>query len=206
MGLLATSAAASPLRRKSTPPMVAGPFYPEPKDKPLETDTNLARLSDKDVPAAGTRINLSGRIIDLDGDPVGSALVEIWQADTRGRYHHPADPNPTPLDPNFQGYGAMVTGSDGKFSFQTVKPGAYPMDANNTRAPHIHLQAAAPTHPAIATQLFFAGESMNDQDAILHSLPPVDQERLIIDFAPVPTNASDQNVFAGEFDMVLAPA
>ena len=53
--------------------------------------------------------------------------MDLWQADLNGRYSHPADPNPAPRDPNFQGWGQAVTGAGGAYSFRTFKPAAYPL-------------------------------------------------------------------------------
>ncbi|MEO8281887.1 MAG: protocatechuate 3,4-dioxygenase subunit beta, partial [Pseudarthrobacter sp.] len=74
----------------------------------------------------GERIVVSGRVLDGDGRPVAGQLVEIWQANSAGRYIHKRDQHPAPLDPNFTGVGRCITGADGSYSFTTIKPGAYP--------------------------------------------------------------------------------
>ena len=51
----------------------------------------------------GERIRIEGRVLDGDGVPVPDAMVEIWQANAHGRYNHPADTGPAPLDPSFPG-------------------------------------------------------------------------------------------------------
>src|SRR5436309_3502306 len=53
----------------------------------------------------GERITIHGRVVDGAGDPVPDALVEIWQADANGRYHHPTDARAIPIDPAFDGFG-----------------------------------------------------------------------------------------------------
>src|SRR5215467_8969435 len=60
----------------------------------------------------GERINVSGRVLDEDGRPIAGALVEIWQANAAGRYHHEVDQHPAPLDPNFTGAGRCLTDAD----------------------------------------------------------------------------------------------
>jgi protocatechuate 3,4-dioxygenase, alpha subunit len=77
---------------------------------------------------AGERIRIEGRVLDGDGGPVPDALVEIWQANAHGRYHHPADRGPAPLDPAFTGFGRSGTDDDGRFWFETVKPGRVPLN------------------------------------------------------------------------------
>src|SRR6202167_2439061 len=49
----------------------------------------------------GERMILAGRVLDEDGKPVPNTLVEIWQANSPGRYIHPNDTHPAPLEPNF---------------------------------------------------------------------------------------------------------
>ena len=75
---------------------------------------------------AGERIRIEGRVLDGDGVPVPDAMVEIWQANAYGRYNHPADSGPAPLDPSFLGFGRSGTEDDGRYWFETVKPGAVP--------------------------------------------------------------------------------
>src|SRR5918992_143595 len=57
----------------------------------------------------GERIIMTGRVLDGDGRPVKSSLVEIWQANAAGRYTHRLDQHPAPLDPNFSGAGRCLT-------------------------------------------------------------------------------------------------
>ena len=98
--------------------------------------------------ALGQIVYLSGRVLDLNGKPIPNAKVEIWQANTFGRYTHPGDSNPVPLDSNFEGHGVIITNTDGMYSFKTVKPGAYPAGEGQTRPPHIHFLVTAWTGPA----------------------------------------------------------
>jgi protocatechuate 3,4-dioxygenase beta subunit len=49
----------------------------------------------------------------------------VAQANTHGRYTHPSDTNPAPLDPNFEGFGVQNTDAEGRYRFKTIKPGAY---------------------------------------------------------------------------------
>src|SRR5881227_2313301 len=66
---------------------------------------------------AGERIRIGGRVLDGDGVPVPDAMVEIWQANAHGRYNHPADSGPAPLDPSFLGFGRSGTEDDGRYWF-----------------------------------------------------------------------------------------
>ena len=68
-------------------------------------------------------IELTGRLRDLRGNPIAGAQMELWQANAAGRYMHELDPATAPLDPDFQGYARLTTGSDGAYRIITVKPG-----------------------------------------------------------------------------------
>src|SRR5215472_7573598 len=67
----------------------------------------------------GERIRIEGRVLDGDGLAVPDAMVEIWQANTHGRYNHPADQGPAALDPSFLGFGRAGTAEDGSYWFET---------------------------------------------------------------------------------------
>ena len=81
-----------------TPEQILGPFYPM---KPLDHNADLTRVPGRAWPATGQVLNVMGRVLNLKGEPVSNANIEIWQANARGRYTHPSDTNPAPLDPNF---------------------------------------------------------------------------------------------------------
>jgi protocatechuate 3,4-dioxygenase, beta subunit len=161
---LAAAAAGAPFalaetRLTATPRQTAGPFYPD--GKPLDRDADLTRISGQRAAAAGQIVYLSGQILDTQGRPVEGARIEIWQANTHGRYAHPWDNSRRPLDPNFQGYGLQVTDAQGRYRFKTVKPGAY-----DSRPPHIHIDIAD-----LTTQIYFPGEPLNERDGIFRSTP-----------------------------------
>ena len=122
----------------------------------------------------GERMVVAGRILDADGKPVRRSLVEIWQANASGRYHHPVDTHEAPLDPNFHGMGRMLTDDDGRYRFITVKPGAYPW-LNHPfawRPAHIHfsLLGNAPIQRLI-TQMYFPGDPLLALDPVFNSVP-----------------------------------
>ena len=122
-----------------TPEQIMGPFYPV--IRPLDRDSDLTRIVGKRGHAQGQVIHLTGRVLNSRGEPVRGARLEIWQANAKGRYDHPGDVNPAPLDPNFQGFGVQVTDAQGRYRFKTIKPAAYPINPanpSNIRPPHIH--------------------------------------------------------------------
>jgi protocatechuate 3,4-dioxygenase beta subunit len=145
-----------------TPLNVLGPFYP--MIKPLEKDADLTVIGKKRR-AAGKIVHLMGRVFNLRGEPIKGAKIELWQANTHGRYDHPSDQNPAPLDPNFQGYSVQETDKEGRYRFKTIKPGAYPVDANWMRPPHIHFDVSS-QKSRLVTQMFFPGEPLNEKDSL----------------------------------------
>ena len=92
----------------------------------------------------GERIRIEGHVLDGDRLPVPDALVEIWQANAHGRYRHPRDQGPIPLDPSFVGFGRSGTENEGLYWFETVKPGPVRFDQEQWQAPHICVTVFSP--------------------------------------------------------------
>jgi protocatechuate 3,4-dioxygenase beta subunit len=134
----------------------------------------------------GERMIVTGRVLDGDGRPVPGTLVEIWQANAAGRYVDPGDDHPAPLDPNFTGGGRCLTDADGRYRFQTIKPGAYPWrnHPNAWRPAHIHFSLFGPELGSrLVTQMYFPGDPLMAHDPILSSIAdPRGRERLVARF------------------------
>ncbi|HEY0753104.1 MAG TPA: protocatechuate 3,4-dioxygenase subunit alpha [Ktedonobacteraceae bacterium] len=121
---------------------------------------------------AGERIRIEGLVHDGDGMPVPDALIEIWQANTYGRYNHPADQSAAPLDPEFTGFGRAGTNEEGRYWFETIKPGPVAFNAQLQQAPHINVTIFARgllNH--LVTRLYFADEPSNAEDMTLQCVP-----------------------------------
>src|SRR5262245_39331964 len=106
-----------------TPGEILGPFYPVLRS--IEKTADLTSLPGKAGRASGQVIYVMGRVLNVQGQPVKGARVELWQANAHGRYNHPSDTNPAPLDPNFEGFAIQDTDAEGRYRFETIKPGAY---------------------------------------------------------------------------------
>jgi protocatechuate 3,4-dioxygenase, beta subunit len=150
-----------------TPPQILGPFYPLNE---LAQNSDLTRVSGRSGRAAGQVLNVMGRVLNIEGEPVGNAKVEVWQANSFGRYTHPSDTNPAPLDPNFEGSAILTTDSEGRYRFKTIKPAAYPVGPNLIRPAHVHFQVSG-RQDRLVTQMYFENDPHNDKDPFLNSTP-----------------------------------
>ena len=152
---------------KRTPGEILGPFYPVIKR--VEQGADLTVIPGKPGRAAGQVIHVMGRVLNVQGDPVRGARVELWQANAHGRYTHPSDTNPAPLDPNFEGVAVQNTDGEGRYRFKTIKPGAYPATADWMRPPHLHFEVTGKIN-RLVTQMYFPGEPLNDKDILLQGV------------------------------------
>lgn len=143
---------------------ILGPFYPV--RRPTDQDADLTIIDGRGTRALGTVLYLSGRVTNVRGEPIIDAELDIWQANAAGRYDHPADSNPAPVDPNFQGFARIRTGPDGSYRIKTVKPGAYPASPDWMRPPHIHFDVKGRAS-RLVTQMYFEGEELNAKDKLL---------------------------------------
>jgi protocatechuate 3,4-dioxygenase, beta subunit len=182
----------------STPPQILGPFYPVTDHPDLTAD--LARPTGSAAEAQGQLIYVSGRVLARSGEPVSRACIDIWQANAAGKYRHPSDTNPAPLDPNFKGFARITTDAAGRYSFRTIKPGSYPTPEGDVRPPHIHLTIEG-RFDRLVTQLYFAGEAGNLTDRWLNAAPH--PERLIITLHQ-PASYLQSDALLASFDIVLA--
>jgi protocatechuate 3,4-dioxygenase beta subunit len=178
-----------------TPRQTEGPFYPD--KLPLDTDNDLLIINDSITPALGEITHLSGKILDVRGEPIRNALVEIWQVDRNGAYLHSASGNRALRDVNFQGFGRFLTASTGEYYFRTIKPVPYP-----GRAPHIHFAVKLKGRDKFTTQCYVKGEPGNARDFVLRAIRDSKaRDSVIVDFAPV--KGSRIGELAARFDIVL---
>ena len=143
----------------------------------------------------GEPITLQGRVTDGDGAPVNDALVEIWQANARGRYPHPEDQGDAPLEPAFKGFGRVPTDKDGGFRFTTIKPGRVPGAGGALQAPHINvtlLMRGMLRH--LITRIYFAGDPANAEDAVLASIAAERRPTLLAQLMPGAPSVLQWNV------------
>jgi protocatechuate 3,4-dioxygenase beta subunit len=188
----------SEIALQPTPPQYHGPYYPSAL--PRDTDNDLVLINDTETPAAGEIVHLSGRIFDLDGNPVANALVELWQTDSAGVYLHHDSPNRSDYDRNFQGFGRVLTGPSGEYYFRTVRPATH-IEKRMRRAPHMHLGVFVEDKSSVFTQLYFEGEMLNERDPILNSVHDPEQKALLV--VPVVLETPGPGEFTVTFDIVM---
>ena len=158
-----------PLRQ--TPSQTIGPFFaysltPRQYNYPMGEIAGAAMAAED---TEGERIRIEGRVFDGAGAPVNDAMIELWQADSQGRYAHPADPRGT--NTGFTGFGRVGTGTDPqqRFIFDTIKPGS----TDASQAPHIGVivfMRGLLTHAY--TRIYFEDEAAaNAADPVLATVP-----------------------------------
>lgn len=179
-----------------TPSQGEGPFYPD--KLPLDTDNDLIVLNDTLTPAVGQITHLGGRVLDLKGQPLRGAVVEIWQCDGNGVYLHSGTSNKEKRDSNFQGFGRFLTGSKGEYYFRTIKPVPYP-----GRTPHIHVIVKKGENRLLTTQLYMKSEmERNKKDGLYRRVTdPKALDLITIDFKRIKESKTGE--FSAHADIVV---
>jgi protocatechuate 3,4-dioxygenase beta subunit len=143
-----------------TPRMTEGPFYP--RAFPADSDGDLTRVKGRGDVAQGEVLDVTGRIVDRSGKPRAGARIEVWQCDATGQYHHVGQGEG---DPAFQGFGAVSADAEGRYTFRTIRPVAYP-----GRTPHIHFAVLEGGRRRLVSQMFIEGEPGNARDGLYRYL------------------------------------
>ncbi len=165
-----------------TPTEGEGPFYPVVAQK--DKDFDLTKVNGNDAESLGEHIFIRGGVFDTEGKPIEGATVDLWQANAAGRYSHPHDPNPAPIDKNFQGWAIVQSGKDGGFRFKTVLPGAYPVRTGWSRPPHIHFKVSKRGYVELTTQMYFPDQPLNQPDLLLQRKSKEEQKLMIAKRSP----------------------
>jgi len=169
---------------RATTSQTVGPYF----------QIGLARFCVDDLTAPGVpgeRIEIAGRVLDGDGEPIPDAVIEIWQADAEGTYPPEPDARETEGEiPNkdrkqseklaFRGYGRVPTGTDGTFHFKTIKPGRVPAPDGTLQAPHIAISIfMRGLLRRLVTRIYFPDDEANADDFALKLVEPTRRETLI---------------------------
>jgi protocatechuate 3,4-dioxygenase alpha subunit len=161
------------LRSNATTSQTVGPFFSIGMCRSIRE--SLAAID-----VSGERVNIEGHVLDGDGKPVPDAILEIWQANSYGKYAHPEDDQDKPLEPNFTGYGRIPTNDEGKFRFSTIKPGRVPDPQGELQAPHLGVSVfARGLLRRLVTRIYFPDDPANDTDFALKLVEPSRRRTLI---------------------------
>lgn len=191
--ILLTPASAAMAVMKLTPRQSEGPFYPV--NFPVDSDADLIWVDGKSRPATGTIVHLTGQVVNVNGEPISGAKVEIWQCDAFGAYKHPADRGDV-SEPEFQGYGATGTSARGEFRFRTIRPVRY-----SGRTPHIHAKITPPGSRTVTTQFFVEGEAGNASDFLYRRIP---EDRRALVTARYPASPEQSDTVIPNYTVVVA--
>jgi len=134
-------------------------------------------------------IAITGRVLDVAGDPVPDALVETWQADERSGFDHPDDPRgaATPATAGFRGFGRCPTDAAGEYRIVTLRPGPLPCPAGGTEAPHLDVSVfARGLLDRVVTRIYFPDETeANAADPVLAAIAePARRQTLVAGAVP----------------------
>jgi len=148
-----------------------------------------------------------GRVLDVHGNPIRDALVDVWSDNAEGFY----DVQQPGIQPQWNNRGIFRTGPDGRYAFRGIKPVSYPIPDDGPvgqmlgalgrhpwRPAHVHFRITAPDCRTLITHIFVGGDSYLTSDAVFGV-----KESLIADFTPV---ESDTERWQTNFDFILEPA
>ena len=126
----------------------------EQTEGPYYTPSTPRRQSLVTAAMKGTRLTITGYVLDTRCRPVSRALIDFWQCDASGVYDNDG----------FRLRGHQFTNARGQWRLDTIVPGVYP-----GRTRHIHVKVQAPNGPVLTTQLYVPGEAQNRSDGIFDS-------------------------------------
>ena len=162
--ILPDALAAATKTCRSTAQDIIGPFYRF--GAPFQT-----RLLGPDEP--GQRLIVAGTVYGSDcRTRLPNTLIEVWQANDAGLYDTDKPGNFTESNA-FRLRGMMLTDQRGKYEFETIVPGRYPIPTNLpglekyaglTRPAHIHFRVSESLHVPLTTQLYFKDDPFIAKD------------------------------------------
>ena len=169
-------------------------------------DNNLIHNSAKQGQSAiGSRIIVFGRLIDEYNRPIPNSLIEIWQANSGGRYRHMNEAYLAALDPNFSGCGRTLTDENGNYEFSTIMPGPYPWPngPNDWRPAHIHFSIFGDAFSQrLITQMYFEGDPLIQKCPIVSTLKSKIAVERLTGFLNM-TKTVPMDSLAYKFDIVI---
>ena len=192
----------------ATEATVFGPFF-------VEGSPEIANGGDMAFGASGEPCWVEGTVTDDAGNPLGGALIEVWEADADGRY------DVQYADGRVAARAHLRTEPDGSYRFWAVTPTPHPIPHDGPvgdllkavrrspmRTSHLHFMVSHPGCRTLVTHIFVRGDELLDSDAVFGV-----KDSLVKDFERQRpgTSAPGGRVVDGtwsrvRFDIVLAPA
>ena len=176
---------------------VFGPFH-------VDGAPERAMGADISLDGKGESCLFEGRVLDLQGNPIAGAIVDVWSDNADGFY----DVQQPGLQPEWNNRGVFRTGADGRYWFRGIKPVSYPIpddgpvgqmldrvERHPWRPAHMHFLVHAPGYESVTTHTFVAGDPWLESDAVFGV-----KESLIVPFTR--TEGGD-TLWRSEFDFVL---
>ena len=175
---------------QSTTWQTVGPFFRIGLESLFEADIAGEKVK-------GERVAIAGRLLDGDGKPIPDAAIEIWQANSEGKYAHAVDTQDKPLEQGFRGFGRLPTDDEGRFRVTTIKPGSVPGPGTTLQAPHLVVSIVMRgLLKGLVTRAYFPDEPFNATDPILQLVDPARRGTLVMK-----RSADDANVLLWEIQM-----
>jgi catechol 1,2-dioxygenase len=177
---------------------VFGPFHVA--DAPIRKMGDSISLDGK-----GESCLYEGRVIDVHGEPIEGATVDVWSDNADGYY----DVQQPSIQPRWNNRGRFVTGADGKYSFRGIKPVSYPIPDDGPvgqmlghlgrhpyRPAHMHYLVTAPGHQKVVTHTFVGEDPYLESDAVFGV-----KQTLVAPFEHI----RGETEWRSPFDFVLVP-
>lgn len=179
---------------------VFGPFHVA--DAPIREMGDNITLDGK-----GESCLFEGRVLDLEGNPVEGACLDVWADNADGFY----DVQQPDIQPRWNNRGRFITGPDGRYAFRGIKPVSYPIPDDGPvgqmlghlgrhpyRPAHVHYLLTAPGYQKLVTHTFVGEDEYLESDAVFGV------KRSLI--APYERAEGGDTMWRSHFDFVLVPA
>lgn len=179
---------------------VFGPFHVA--DAPIRAMGDNISLDGK-----GESCLFEGKVLDLHGNPVAGACVDVWSDNADGFY----DVQQPGVQPRWNNRGRFITGRDGAYAFRGIKPTSYPIPDDGPvgrmlghlgrhpyRPAHMHFLVTAPGFQRLVTHTFVGDDAYLESDAVFGV------KRTLI--APFERLDGAGTLWRSPFDFVLSPA
>jgi protocatechuate 3,4-dioxygenase beta subunit len=165
------------------------------------------------IDSDGDTLLMSGSILDLQGEPIANALIDVWHPNSKGLYDIQ---DPSQPQGNFR--GRFTTDADGKYSFETVVPMGYNVPSSGPsgellqrlgrhtwRAAHIHFKLNAPEYTPLTTQVYIAGDPHLDSDTTFAVRSAIVQLQKHETSEELQAQHQNKPFYTTEFNFVLKP-